>query len=49
MKKTLGIVALAVCAMTITSCGAPSISIEDAKEGTILFSGDRQAGNERCH
>ena len=31
MKKTLGIVALAVCAMTITSCGAPSISIEDAK------------------
>lgn len=31
MKKSLAIVTLAVCAMTITSCGAPAISLEQAK------------------
>ena len=50
MKKTLGIVALAVCAMTITSCGAPSISLEQAKveanqiRATMESNGDYVAG-----
>ena len=51
MKKSIGIVALAVCAMTITSCGAPTISREQAvaeanviKE-TIAAGGEAAAGS----
>lgn len=46
MKKSIGIVALAVCAMTITSCGAPSISREQAVAEANVIKESIAAGGE---
>ena len=52
MKKSIGIVTLAVCALTITSCGAPEISRDEALAEAnqirerVEVGGEAAAGNK---